>query len=168
MSFPVNQRIESYWSKFVVDRPGWCKLFFQDMVDLEIFDPRELTLLDCIRFCYISILRKELTDIANEWNPHLLSPNINNTPSGRPDIMYFLLHLYRTTDHMISINLSKPTNLLLLPPALYPLTCLMSLVSLQRHWWMNNNMEMSHDASIAYLACNYTFWVKSRNKVRLP
>ena len=77
------------------------------MVDLEIFDPRELTLLNCIRFCYISILRKELTDIANEWNPHLLSPNINNNPSGRPDIMYFLLHLYRTTDHMISINTFK-------------------------------------------------------------
>ena len=41
VSSPVNQRIESYWSKFVVDRPGWWKSFFQDMVDLELFDPSE-------------------------------------------------------------------------------------------------------------------------------
>ena len=74
------------------------------MVDLEIFDPREITLLDCIRFCFMSIRRKELTDIASEWNRHLLSPNKNNTPSGRPDVMYFLLHLYGTTGHMISID----------------------------------------------------------------
>ena len=75
VSSPVNQRIESYWSKFLVDRPGWWKSFFQDMVDLEIFDPSEPALLDCIRFCFMSILQKELTYIANEWNRHLLSPN---------------------------------------------------------------------------------------------
>ena len=40
MPSPVNQRIESYWSKFVVDRPGWWKSFFQYMVDLEIFDSK--------------------------------------------------------------------------------------------------------------------------------
>ena len=39
MSYPVSQRIESYWSKFVVDLPGWWKSFFKGMVDLEIFDP---------------------------------------------------------------------------------------------------------------------------------
>ena len=83
-----NQRIECYWSRFAVDRPGWWKPFFQDMVDLEMFYPSEPALLDCIRFCFISILRKELTDIANEWNQHLLSSERrSNTPSGRPDIM---------------------------------------------------------------------------------
>ena len=77
------------------------------MVDSEIFDPRETTLLDCIRFCFMSIRRKELTDIASEWNRHLLSPNKNNTPSGRPDVMYFLPHLYGTTGHMISIDAAE-------------------------------------------------------------
>ena len=55
----------------------------------------------------MSILQKELVDIENEWIRHLLSPNRNNTQSGRPDIMYFLPHLYGTTDHMISINTAK-------------------------------------------------------------
>ena len=45
VSSPVNQRIESYWSKFIADRPGWWKSFFQDMVDLKIFDPSEPSLL---------------------------------------------------------------------------------------------------------------------------
>ena len=77
------------------------------MVDLEIFDPSEPTLLDCARFCFMSILRKELTDIANEWNPYLLSQKRKNTPSGRLDIMYFLPHFYETTDRVISINTPK-------------------------------------------------------------
>ena len=77
------------------------------MVDLEIFDPSELVSLDCIRFCFMNILRKELTDITNEWNRHLLSPNKSNTPSVRPDVMYFLLYLYGTTNHMISINTAE-------------------------------------------------------------
>ena len=71
------------------------------------FDPSEPALLDCIRFCFMSILRKELADIANESNPYLLPPNRNNTPFGRPDIMYFLPHLCGTTDRMISINTRK-------------------------------------------------------------
>ena len=108
LSSPVNQCVESYWSKFVVDRPGRGKSFFQDMVDLKIFDTSEPDLLDCIRFCFMSILQKELADIANQWNYHLLSPNRNNTPSGRPDVMYFLPHLYDPyTDHIISIDTAE-------------------------------------------------------------
>ena len=56
ISSPVNQRSVSYWSKFVVDRCGWWKSFFQDMIDLEIIDPDESVLLDCIRFCFMIIL----------------------------------------------------------------------------------------------------------------
>ena len=85
---PVNQCIKSYWSKFLVDRPGLWKSLFQDMVDLEIFDPSEPALLDCSRFCFMSTLLKELTDIVNEWDHHLLSPSRNNMPSSRPDVMY--------------------------------------------------------------------------------
>ena len=96
VSSPFNQRIESYCSKFVSDRPGWWKSFFYWKLN---------------------------------WSPHLLSPKRNNTPSSRPDVMYFLPHLYGITDHMISIK-SEDTGKLLILPALYPLTSLMSLVSL--------------------------------------
>ena len=77
------------------------------MVDLETFVSSESNLLDCVRFHFMSILRKELTGISVEWNPHLLSPSRNNTSSGKPNFMYFPPHLYGTTDRMISTNSPK-------------------------------------------------------------
>ena len=47
--------IQYYWSKIVVDTAGWQKSFFEDMIDLYIFDPSEPTLLCCIRFCFMTI-----------------------------------------------------------------------------------------------------------------
>ena len=121
------------------------------MVDLETFVSSESNLLDCVRFHFMSILRKELTGISIEWNPQYE--------------VLFLLYQAETTPHLVNLTLCtfhpifmelytawsvltlpKSTNLLILP-ALYPLTTLMRLLSLQRHWWMNNIMEMSNDAS---------------------
>ena len=150
VSSPVNQPIESYRSKFVVDKPGWWKSFFQDMVDFEIFDPSEPVLLDCIRFCFMSILRKELTDIASEWNRHLLSPNKNNTPSGRPAVMYFLPHLYGTTGHMISIDAAETDEFIDIFSAV-PFDFSDEFGEFAGTLMNeNNNMEMSHDPSSAF------------------
>ena len=129
---PVNQCVESYWSKFVVDRPGRVKSFFQDMVDLKIFDTSEPDLLDCIRFRFMSILQKELADIANQWNYHLLSPNRNNTPSGRPDVVLSTPSLWphlQTTQ--LVLTLQKPTSLLILPHDKF-------LILVMRKKWAHN------------------------------
>ena len=77
------------------------------MVDLETFVSSESNLLDCVRFHFMSILRKELTGISIEWNPHLLSPSRNNTSSGKPNFMYFPPHFYGTIYCMISTNSPK-------------------------------------------------------------
>ena len=120
------------------------------MVDLEIFDPREIALLDCIRFCFMSILRKELTDIASEWNRHLLSPNKNNTPSGRPAVMYFLPHLYGTTGHMISIDAAETDEFIDIFSAV-PFDFSDEFGEFAGTLMNeNNNMEMSHDPSSAF------------------
>ena len=139
----------AYWSKFVVDRPGWWKSFFQNMVDLEIFYPSEPALLACIRFCFMSILRKELADIANEWNRHLLSPNRNNTQSGRPDVMYFLPHLYGTTDHMISIDTAEVDEFIDITSAV-PSDFSDEFVEFVGTLMNENNMELPHGASSAF------------------
>jgi len=91
---PLNQRIESYWSKLKQDRIGWWRRFFLDMMDLDMFDPSDPVVLDCVRFCFMGLIRKELVDIANEWNQHLISRSLNGGPNGRPDTMYFLPHLF--------------------------------------------------------------------------
>ena len=43
---PLNQRIEAYWSKLKQDRMGWWKRLFQDMLDLDMFDPSDPVVLD--------------------------------------------------------------------------------------------------------------------------
>ena len=97
---PLNQRIEAYWSKLKQDRMGWWKRLFQDMLDLDMFDPSDPVVLDCARFCFMTLIRKELIGIANEWNQHIISKSLNGGPSGRPDTMYFLPHLFDCANHM--------------------------------------------------------------------
>ena len=102
-----------------------------------------------IRFCFMSILRKELVDIANEWNRHLLSPNRNNTQSGRPDVIYFLPHLYGTTDHMISIDTAEVDEFIDITTAV-PSDFSDEFVEFAGTLMNENNMELPHGASSAF------------------
>ena len=136
------------------------------MVDLEIFDPNEPTLLDCIRFCFISILRKELTDIGNEWNRHLLSPDRSNIPSLRPDFVYFPPHFYVITDHIISPDTAEIDKAIDITSAV-PCDFFDEFGKFAETLMNENIMEMTHDASSAF-DLYYIFLAKSRNAVRLP
>ena len=69
------------------------------MVDLELFNPASRVLVDCLKFCFIRVLRKELKEKAEEWNEHIISKNSNGGPSSRPDTMYFLPHLFDCQDY---------------------------------------------------------------------
>ena len=104
---PLNQRIEAYWSKLRQDRPGWWKSFFQDMVDLELYNPSDPAQVDCLRYCFMNILRKELYAVAVEWNHHIISKSINGGPNGRPDTMFFLPHLYNSDNFLENVDLQE-------------------------------------------------------------
>ena len=95
-TLPLSQRIETYWSKLRQDSPGWWKSFFQDMVDLGLYDPTGDVQVECLRYFFMDIVRKELNSTAVEWNQHIISRSLNGGPSERPDTMYFLPHLYDT------------------------------------------------------------------------
>ena len=41
------------------------------MVDLELFNPASRVLVDCLKFCFIGVLSKELKEIAEGWNEHV-------------------------------------------------------------------------------------------------
>ena len=90
VSSPMNQITEAYWSRFRKDRLGWWKHSLQDLVDLELFDPSDLVQVDCVRFCFIDLLREEVTEVATAWNQHITSHHKNGWRTGRPDIMFFL------------------------------------------------------------------------------
>jgi len=46
---------------------------------------------ECLKFCFMQVLRGELYKFAEQWNLHRMRPSTNvESPSGRPDILYFL------------------------------------------------------------------------------
>ena len=97
----------------------------------------------------MSILQKELTYIANEWNRYLLSPNRNSRSSGTPDVIYFLPHLYGTIDHMISIDTAETDEFIDITSAV-PSDFSDELGEFAGTLMNENNMEMPHDASSAF------------------
>ena len=99
---PLNQRIEAYWCKMRLDRS-----FFQDMVDMGLYNPSDQVQVECLRYCFTNTIRKELSTVANEWNQHIISKSMNGEPSGRPGTMFFLPHLYNAENHLENIDLEE-------------------------------------------------------------
>ena len=52
----------------------------------------------------MKLIRTELKQISEDWNSHIISKSINGGPSGRPDTMFFLPHLYDTRSYLIPIE----------------------------------------------------------------
>ena len=103
----ANQRIEAYWSHLVKDGPGWWINFFKDLRDFGLFNDADPVHVDCIRFCFMALLRKELYQVAELWNQHIISSSKfgnSSGPRGRPDCMFFLPHLYSTEDFKVSVD----------------------------------------------------------------
>ena len=109
----ANQRIKSYWSQFqfVKGGSGWWISFFKDLSDLHVhvglFNSSDPVHLECIRFCFMQILRNKPHHVAEMWNQHLIaSSKFGNSsgPRGRPDCMFFLPHLYNSEDYKVPVN----------------------------------------------------------------
>ena len=64
-------------------------------------------MLIAIRFCFMPLLRSELYRVAELWNQHKISSSKfgnSSGPTGRPDCMLFLAHLYNTDDFKVSVD----------------------------------------------------------------
>ena len=55
----------------------------------------------------MDIVRKELNSIAVERNQLIISRSVNGGPSGRPDAMYFLPHLYDAENYIQNVDLAE-------------------------------------------------------------
>ena len=67
--------------------------FFQDLVDMDVLFTSDPVFLDCIRFCFMSLIRQDLNSIFREWNTHLIARSRNGGPSGISNCMFYLNHL---------------------------------------------------------------------------
>ena len=101
-----NQRIEAWWSFLKKSNASWWIDFFKDMRDEGVFCDHDPIHIDCLRFCFMPLMQQELHTVAKQWNLHNIRPSHNaESPSGRPDILYFVPSWTDTRDYMTEVDL---------------------------------------------------------------
>lgn len=86
-----NQRIEAWWSQLRQSCTEFWINHFKDLRDSGVYCDGNVLHVECLKFCYMSVIRKELKRVAVHWNTHRIRPSTNeDSPSGRPDSLFFL------------------------------------------------------------------------------
>ena len=89
-SSTTNQRIESCWSQFRKTKSTWWINYFKDMIAQNIFNASIVYHVDCLRFCIITLLQKDLDEMKNLWNNHYIRCQTNSEcPSGRSNVIHY-------------------------------------------------------------------------------
>ena len=86
-----NQQIEAWWGILRKQCANWWIGYFKDLRDSGIYSDDSAIHRECLKFCFMGILRKELHRVARLWNLHRIRPSSNmESPAGRPDFLFFL------------------------------------------------------------------------------
>lgn len=100
-----NQRIEGWWSQLRrISTNSWINIF-KDLRDRGLFDNSDPVQVECLRFCFLPLIQKQLDSITIQWNQHRIRPQRHGEcPSGKPDLMYHIPEAYRATDCKMSLD----------------------------------------------------------------
>ena len=103
-----NQRIEAWWSILGKDCTKWWIDFFKDMRSTGLYCDDDDIEVECLKFCFMSILRDELHRAARLWNVHKIRPSTNvESPSGRPDVLFFLPEVSNSRNYITGVDLDE-------------------------------------------------------------
>jgi hypothetical protein len=98
-----NQRIEAWWSILRKTNSDWWINFFKDLRDRGDFCDADPIHTDCLKFCFMDVIQKELYNVAINWNLHRIRFQNVESPSGRPDVLYFLPEIENTQDFKMEV-----------------------------------------------------------------
>lgn len=86
----ANQRVEAWWGLLRKFCSGWWINFFKDLRDRGTYRSHDPLHTECLRYCFMNLLRLEIEQSAAEWNVHRIRKNRKGEcPSGIPNFMYF-------------------------------------------------------------------------------
>ena len=103
-----NQRIEAWWSLLRRNRLNWWMNYFKDLHDQGLYDDSNPTHVQCLKFCFYSILQDELDETRHYWNHlRIRLSRAASSPPGRPDVLYFLPQNQNTLDHKLMFDEEK-------------------------------------------------------------
>lgn len=95
----ANQRIEAWWSTMRKTHSDWWIQLFKELRANGDFCDSDPIHTDCLKFCFMDVLQDELNNVAINWNLHRIRLQKVDSPSGRPDVLYFMPVLQDTQDY---------------------------------------------------------------------
>lgn len=96
-----NQRIEAWWAQLRKGCTDWWMQYFKN----GLYSDSNPVQFDCLRFCYMDLLREDLHRFARLWNNHVIRPSTNGeSPSGCPDLLYYLPEASSTQNYLVAVS----------------------------------------------------------------
>jgi len=88
---PGNQRIEAWWSFYRRYCSQWWIELFESLVDFGALHPGCDKDMECLRYCFMTLIQSDLDSVRHEWNTHRIRPSPGaRCPAGIPDELFFL------------------------------------------------------------------------------
>jgi len=88
---PGNQRIESWWSFFRRSRSQWWIELFESLQEFGAFHPGSVQETECMRYCFMAVVQKDLDAVRQQWNTHRIRPSAGaRCLAGIPDELFYL------------------------------------------------------------------------------
>lgn len=86
----ANQRIEAWWGQLRRGASDWWITHFKDLRDRGLYCDANAVHVECLLFCYMTLICEELQRVARLWNLHRIRPSTknNSSPHGRPCLLY--------------------------------------------------------------------------------
>lgn len=100
-----NQRIEAWWAFLRKSYSTWWINYFKDLRDSGLYNDSDVFHVECLRFCFMTLIQAELDEVLKHWNLHQIRPSNNReSPPGKPDVLYFLPERHSTTDFSTEVD----------------------------------------------------------------
>lgn len=103
-----NQRIEAWWGQLRKSCAQWWMDHFKSLRITGLYCDANIIHQECLKFCYMPIIRQELNRAARLWNTHRIRPSKNQlVPAGRPDVLFLLPELQGHRNLKVNVNLDE-------------------------------------------------------------
>ena len=101
----ANQRIEAFWAILRKQCAGFWIDMFKNMSTLGLIDMSDKVHIECLRYCFMHLIFKDIERMAIEWNTHRICRRRNQlSETGVPDIMFFTPEAHGTRSYHADIN----------------------------------------------------------------
>lgn len=100
----ANQRIEMLWSFLKRHFTQYWRNIFKDMIDSGKFNNADPIHIECLRFCFMPLIKQHLQLFKQSWNIHRIrSQRGGELIAGVPDILFYQPLRYGARDYCFQL-----------------------------------------------------------------